>query len=72
MNINFLKIGPLLLALLLCVSSRTTAQNIPVVQTLTGGATINCPQDNILTLQSSQTGFNYYLRKDNDKTLVGA
>ncbi|QTE23217.1 LamG-like jellyroll fold domain-containing protein [Polaribacter cellanae] len=40
------------------------------MQTLTGATTLTCPQDNTLTLQSSETNFNYFLRNNADNTIV--
>ncbi len=45
--------------------------DIPLTQTLTGATTITCPQDNTLTLQSSEVGLNYFLRNDATKEIVG-
>jgi hypothetical protein len=42
----------------------------PVMQTLTGGTTFTCPQDNTLTLQGSEVGFDYYLRNEADNSIV--
>ena len=43
----------------------------PVMQILTSATTINCAQDNTLTLQSSEIGFNYFLKNKTTNTLVG-
>ncbi len=44
---------------------------MPVSQTLTGATTISCPQDNTLILQNSETNFNYFLRNDATKAVLG-
>ncbi len=50
---------------------KVNAQNTPTTQNLIGATTITCPQDNTLTLQSSETNFNYFLRNDATKAVIG-
>ena len=43
---------------------------IPLGQTLNGETTLTCPQDNTLTLEDSEVGFDYYLRNEADDSIV--
>ncbi|RLD64699.1 MAG: hypothetical protein DRI84_08370 [Bacteroidetes bacterium] len=58
----------LLLLLALTSVALLKAQN---VQTLSGGTTISCEQDNTLTLASSEINYDYYLLNDADNSIVG-
>ena len=42
----------------------------PMSQTLSGPDSFSCPQDNTLTLQGSQTGFDYYLLNNDTFSIV--
>jgi len=52
------------------ITLEVRGNTIPTTQTLSGSATINCPQDNTLTLQGSELGFDYYLRNDDSHAVV--
>ncbi|TVZ57252.1 putative secreted protein (Por secretion system target) [Lutibacter sp. Hel_I_33_5] len=65
---NIKKIRLLFIVLFYCFIFNTKAQ---ITQTLTGATTIVCPQDNTLTLQNSETNFNYFLRNDTTKEVIG-
>ena len=57
----------LLFFIVLMSSMESRAQTM---QTLTGETTLTCPQDVTLTLQSSEVGFNYFLRDEADNSIV--
>ncbi|WP_299114949.1 LamG-like jellyroll fold domain-containing protein [uncultured Winogradskyella sp.] len=59
-----------LLFFILCFSLKTSLFS-QTTQILTGATTITCPQDNTLTLQNSEMDYNYFLRNDDTKAVIG-
>ncbi|QTE23221.1 choice-of-anchor Q domain-containing protein [Polaribacter cellanae] len=49
----------------------TTKNGTVQTQTLSGASAINCPQDNTVTLQNSETDYKYILRNNTTKKFIG-